>query len=65
MRERERERQRYREREREREIDGSDVTIVALKLAMRFARFLAKNLQKKFVPSLAGVVFLHIDHVQD
>ena len=35
MREREREIQRERERrEREREIDGSDVTIVALKLAM-------------------------------
>ena len=33
-REREREIQREREREREREIDGSDVTIVALKLAM-------------------------------
>ena len=31
---RERERERYREREREREKDGSDVTIVALKLAM-------------------------------
>ena len=29
-----RERERYRERERERERDGSDVTIVALKLAM-------------------------------
>ena len=33
-RERERERDRERERERERQIDGSDVTIVALKLAM-------------------------------
>ena len=33
-RERERERYREREREREREIDGGDVTIVALKLAM-------------------------------
>ena len=32
--ERERERDTEREREREREIDGSDVTIVALKLAM-------------------------------
>ena len=32
------------ERERERERDGSDVTIVALKLAMGFALFLAKNL---------------------
>ena len=40
---RERERYREREREREREKDGSDVTIVALKLAMSFARFLAKN----------------------
>ena len=35
MREREREREIQREREREREIDGSDVTIVALKLAMK------------------------------
>ena len=34
MREREREIQRETERERERERDGSDVTIVALKLAM-------------------------------
>ena len=33
----------YREREREREKDGSDVTIVALKLAMNFALLLAKN----------------------
>ena len=32
-----------REREREREKDGSDVTIVALKLAMSFALLLAKN----------------------
>ena len=32
-----------RERERERERDGSDVTFVALKLAMSFALFLAKN----------------------
>ena len=32
------------EREREREKDGSDVTLVALKLAMNFAPFLAKNL---------------------
>ena len=39
MRERERERERYREREK----DGSDVTIVALKLAMNFALLLAKN----------------------
>ena len=35
----ERERERYREREK----DGSDVTIVALKLAMNFALLLAKN----------------------
>ena len=40
---RERERERHREREREREKDGSDVTIVALKLAMSFALLLAKN----------------------
>ena len=33
----------YRYRYREREKDGSDVTIVALKLAMRFALLLAKN----------------------
>ena len=39
----ERERYREREREREREKDGSDVTIVALKLAMSFALLLAKN----------------------
>ena len=39
----EREIQRERERERERERDGSDVTLVALKLAMSFALFLAKN----------------------
>ena len=44
MRERERERERYRERE----IDGSDVTIVALKLAMSFALFFAKNLHIRF-----------------
>ena len=31
------------QREREREKDGSDVTIVALKLAMSFALLLAKN----------------------
>ena len=37
-----RERERERERERYREKDGSDVTIVALKLAMSFALFLAK-----------------------
>ena len=38
------ERERYREREREREKDGSDVTLVAIKLAMNFAPFIAKNL---------------------
>ena len=38
-----RERDTEREREREREKDGSDVTIVALKLAMSFALLLAKN----------------------
>ena len=36
-------RERDTERERERERDGSDVTIVALKLAMSFALLLAKN----------------------
>ena len=41
--ERERERDTEREREREREKDGSDVTFVALKLAMSFALLLAKN----------------------
>ena len=39
-----REREIQREREREREWDESDVTLVALKLAMNFAPFLAKNL---------------------
>ena len=34
---------RERERDIQREKDGSDVTIVALKLAMSFALFLAKN----------------------
>ena len=34
---------REREREIQREKDGSDVTIVALKLAMSFARLFAKN----------------------
>ena len=38
-----REREREIQREREREKDGSDVTIVALKLAMSFALLLAKN----------------------
>ena len=36
-------RERERDTEREREKDGSDVTIVALKLAMSFALLLAKN----------------------
>ena len=36
-------RERDTEREREREKDGSEVTIVALKLAMSFALLLAKN----------------------
>ena len=40
---REREREREIQREREREKDGSDITIVALKLAMSFALLLAKN----------------------
>ena len=43
QRERERERYRERERERERERDGSDVTIVALKLAMNSHVPFAKN----------------------
>ena len=34
---------RERERERDTETDGSDVTLVALTLAMSFALFLAKN----------------------
>ena len=67
MRERESERERYREREREREreINGSDVTIVALKLAMNLhfplpkirtigdelTLFLAKNSHFSFLPS--------------
>ena len=37
-----------RERERETKTDGSDVTLVALKLAMSFALFLAKNLHLRF-----------------
>ena len=62
VRERERERERYRERERE--IDGSDVIIVALKLAMslhfpmpkirtiaEFTLSLAKNSHFSFLPS--------------
>ena len=44
-RERERERDTEREREREREWDGSDVTLVTLKLAKKFALFLAKTLK--------------------
>ena len=40
---RERESDKERERERERERDGSDVTLVALNLAMSFALLLAKN----------------------
>ena len=52
-----REREIQREREREREKDGSDVTIVALKLAMSFTLFLAKNvhliLSKSFALFLA------------
>ena len=62
---RERERYREREREREREIDGSDVTIVALKLAMNLhfplpkirtigdelTLSLAKNSHFSFLPS--------------
>ena len=39
-----RERERERERETEKGTDGSDVTLVALKLAMSFAPFLAKIL---------------------
>ena len=42
-----------RERERERERDGSDVTLVALKLAMDFAPFLAKNLHLSLAKSFA------------
>ena len=37
-------------RERDTERDGSDVTIVALKLAMSFALFLTKNLHLSFSP---------------
>ena len=42
-------------REREREIDGSDVTLVALKLAKKLALFLAKTLKlaKSFALFLA------------
>ena len=49
VRERERERERYTQREREihreRERDGSDVTLVALKLAKKIVLFLAKTLK--------------------
>ena len=65
MRERERERERERYREREREVDGSDVTVVALKLAMNLhfplpkvrtignelTLSLAKNSHFSFLPS--------------
>ena len=47
-RERERKRETERERERERERDGSDVTLVALRLAMSFALLLAKNLHLNY-----------------
>ena len=42
-RERERKRERYRERERERDTEVTSPLAVALKLAMSFALFLAKN----------------------
>ena len=42
---------REREREIQREKDGSDVTIVALKLATSFALFLAKKFAPQFLPS--------------
>ena len=55
-------RERHTEREREREIDGRDVTIVALKLAMSFALFLAKFctsvLAKSFALFLAKICTL-------
>ena len=41
------------EREREREREGSDVTLAALKLAMNFAPFLAKNLHISLAKSFA------------
>ena len=53
---RERDREKERERERERERDGSDVTLVALNLAKRFALFsLPKTLKlaKSFALFLA------------
>ena len=43
--------ERERERERERETDGSDVTVVALKLAMSLHSPLPKNLHFSFLPS--------------
>ena len=50
-------RERERERERDREWDGSDVTLVALKLARNFASFVAKTLKlamhMNFAPFLA------------
>ena len=57
-----RERERERERGRERERDGSDVTLVALKLAMNFAPFLAKTLKlaMNFAPFLAKNLHLSI-----
>ena len=51
---------RERDTEREREIDGSDVTLVALKLAKKFALFLAKTLKlpKNFALFLAKTLHL-------
>ena len=43
-------REREREREIDRQTDGSDVTLVALKLAKSFALYLAKNLHLSFSP---------------
>ena len=53
---------RERERERERERDGSDATLVAQKLALNFAPFLAKTLKlaMNFAPVLAKNVHLSI-----
>ena len=61
-RERERERERDTERERERERYGSDVTLVALKLSMNFAPFLAKTLKlaMNFAPFFAKNFHLSI-----
>ena len=46
--------------QREREMDGSDVTLVALKLAKKFALFLAKtlNLAKSFALSFSKICTL-------